>query len=52
MLLKKCKKIIQKTIHLKYQLQYQMNDLNYLTDCILYQTFKIILSIPLKNMKN
>ena len=31
-----------KTINLKYQLQHGMKDLNYLTDHILYQIFKIM----------
>ena len=34
-----------KTINLKYQLQREMPNLNYLTDRILYQKFKILLSI-------
>ena len=33
------------TINSKYQHQHRMINLNYLTDCILYQIFKIILSI-------
>ena len=36
------------TINLKYQLQRETKNLNYLTDCILYQIFKIISSISLK----
>ena len=39
------------TINLKLQLQYRMKHLNYLTDHILYQMFKIILSISLKKVK-
>ena len=34
-----------RTINLKYQLQHEMKNLNYLMDHILYQIFKIILSI-------
>ena len=34
-----------RTINLKYQLQHGMKNLNYLMDHILYQIFKIILSI-------
>ena len=34
-----------KTINLKYQLQREMTNLNYLTDRILYQKSKILLSI-------
>ena len=40
-----------KTINLKYQLQRRMINLNYLTDIILYQIFKTILSIPSKDMR-
>ena len=40
-----------KTIDLKYQLQRAIIHLNYLMDHILYQIFKIILSLPSKNMK-
>ena len=38
-------KIHQRTINLKYQLQHRMKNLNYLMDHILYQMFKIILSV-------
>ena len=41
---RKIKKSQTKTINLKYQLQRGMINLNYLTDCILYQIFKVILS--------
>ena len=34
-----------RTINLKYQLQHGLKNLNYLMDHILYQVFKIILSI-------
>ena len=34
-----------RTINLKYQLQHSMKNLNYLTDHILYQIFKVILNI-------
>ena len=34
-----------KTVHLKYQLQQEMKNLNCLIDQIQYQIFKIILSI-------
>ena len=40
-----------KIINLKYQLQREMKNLNYLMDHVLYQIFKIILSISSKNMK-
>ena len=40
-----------KIINLEYQLQRGMKNLNYLMDHILYQIFKIILSISSKNMK-
>ena len=39
------------TINLKYQLQHETKNLNYLTDQILYQIFQIILSISSKNIK-
>ena len=35
-----------KTINLKYQLQHEMKNLNYLMDHILYQIFNITLNIP------
>ena len=38
-----------KTINLKHQLQYGMQNLNYLMDHILYQILKIILNIYLKS---
>ena len=38
-------------INLKCQLQHKMKNLNYLMDLILYQIFKIILNIYLKNME-
>ena len=34
-----------KTINLKFQLQHEMKNLNYLMDKILYQIFKIIFNI-------
>ena len=34
-----------KIINLKYQLQRRMRTLYYMTDCILYKIFKIILSM-------
>ena len=37
--------------NLKYQLQHGMKSLNYLMDHILYQIFKIILSISLKTWR-
>ena len=40
-----------KAINLKYQLQREMINLNYLTDHILYQIFKIILIMSTKNME-
>ena len=40
-----------KIINLKYQLQHEMNNLNYMMDHILYQIFKVILNISHKNMK-
>ena len=39
------------TINLKYLHQHGMKNLNYQMDCILYQKFKIILSIFKKNME-
>ena len=39
------------TINLKSQLQRGTKNLNYLTDDILYETFKIISGISSKNMK-
>ena len=36
-------------MNLKYELQHGMKNLSYQMDYILYQTFKIILSISLKN---
>ena len=39
------------TINLKYQFQNGTKNLKYLMDHILYQIFKIILSISSKNMK-
>ena len=44
----KYKKSHTKIINLKYQLHHGMKSLNYLTDCILYQIFKIILNISYK----
>ena len=49
--MEKDKKSHTETMNLK-KLQRGMKNLNYLVDQILYQTFKIILSISLKNMKN
>ena len=43
--MKKHKKGHIKTIHLKYQLQHGMKNLNYLLIHILYQIFKIMLNI-------
>ena len=40
-----------KLINLNYQFQHEMKNLNYLMDHILYQIFKIILSILPRNMK-
>ena len=51
MIHRKIEKNHTETINLKYQLQRRMIKLNYLTDPILYQIFKIILSIPSKSMK-
>ena len=42
---RKYKKSHMRTINLKYQLQHGMKNLNYVTDHILYQIFKIILNI-------
>ena len=42
---KNIKNLYTITINSKYQHQYGMIKLNYLTDCILYQIFEIILSI-------
>ena len=47
----KYKKSHMRTINSKYQLQHVIKNLNYLTDHILYQIFKIILSIFKKNKK-
>ena len=44
-------KKLYKIINLKYHLQRGMKNLCYLTDHILYQTLKIILSISSKNME-
>ena len=41
----KIQKRYTKIINLKYQLQRRMRTLNYMTDCILYKIFKVILSI-------
>ena len=46
--MEKCKKNLAKTIYLKYLPRYKMINLYYLIDYILYQTFKVILSISLK----
>ena len=48
----KIKKNNTKTINLKYQLQRGMINLSYFKDHILYQIFKIMLSISSKNMKH
>ena len=40
-----------KSRSLKYQLQYRITNLSCAKDLILYQIFKIILSISSKNMK-
>ena len=37
-----------RTLNLKYQLQHEMKNLNYLMDHVLYQIIKIILNIYLK----
>ena len=42
----------KKIMNLKYQLRIGMKSLNYLMDHILYQIFKNILRILLKNMRN
>ena len=47
----KNKKSLTKTITLKYLVQLGMKNLNYLMNHILYQIFKIILSISSKNTK-
>ena len=39
-------------VNLKYQLQLGTKHLNYLTDYIVYQIFKIVSSILLKNMNS
>ena len=49
--MKKHKKGHIKTIHLKYQLQHGMKNLNYLLIHILYQIFKIMLNIYKKNIE-
>ena len=49
--MKKYKKSCTKIINLKDNLQRGMIKLSYLMDQILYQIFKIILSISSKNMK-
>ena len=41
----KIQKRYTKIINLKYQLQRRMRTLSYMTDCILYKIFKVILSI-------
>ena len=46
--MEKCKKNLAKTIYLKYLPRCKMINLYYLIDYILHQTFKIILSISLK----
>ena len=46
--MEKYKKSHTKIINLKYQVQHQMKNLNYLMDKSLHQTFKIILSISFK----
>ena len=47
----KIKKSHTKTINLKYQLRHGMKSLNYLMGHILYEIFKIILSIIEKHQK-
>ena len=49
--MEKYEKSHAKTINSKYQLPPEIKDSNYLTDHILYQTFKIILSISSNNIK-
>ena len=49
--MEKYKKSHTKTINLKYCLQRGTKNLNYLIDHILYQIFKIILSVSYKSMK-
>ena len=44
-------KILTKTINLKYYLQRKTKNLNYLAGDIIYKIFRIITSIPLKNIK-
>ena len=43
--------IYKKNVNLKYQLQRGMKKLNYQTNHILYQIFKIVSSMSSKNMK-
>ena len=47
----KMKQSHKKIINLKYQLQHEMKNLNYLIVHILYKIFKTILSISSKNMR-
>ena len=44
--MEKYEKIYIKIINLKYQLQHEMKNLDYLMDHILHQIFKISLNIP------
>ena len=47
----KYKKNHTKMINLKHQLRHGMKSLNYVMDHILFQIFKIILNISLKDMR-
>ena len=49
--MEKYKKFIQKCKNFKYQPQRGMMNSNYLMDHILYQIFKIFLSISTKNIE-
>ena len=49
--MEKYKKSHTKTKHLKCQLQHETRNLNYEMGYILYQIFRVILSISSKNMK-
>ena len=48
---KNIKKVIQKIISLKYQKQHGMKNLNLLMDLILYQTFRTILIVSSRGIK-
>ena len=49
--MEKNKTVIQKDQNLKYQLQQGTITFTYLTDRVMYQIFKIILSTSLKSMR-